>query len=184
MSTESSAFHNHSSSALTSIALPIIVLILRITKNFFSSAVKPAQQRRNEILIEIYDKASTGLKRDSLEYDRLAESGMTWENHFRPGRLEPYLAIQTKLSKTLASIQKQRSVLDSMKDGSRRMKRALVNAYAHQSVAIAHNSLKISDTIMIDEKLDQSLRHLDLPQVDLKDLSRLQLPTSNEMFPS
>lgn len=109
---------------------------------------------------------------------------MTWENHFKPGRLEPYLAIQTKLSKTLASIQKQKSVLDSLKDGFCKMTRTLVNEYAHQSVAIEQNSLKISDTRMIEEKLDESLRHLDLPQVDLKDLSRLQLPTPNEMFPS
>ncbi|KAI1141322.1 fic/DOC family protein [Hypoxylon sp. FL0543] len=134
-----------------------------------------SKAERVALLREIY-KPFAKLQKDSPEYVELARSGKVWEDHFHPNDSQRmgYKTIQQEHKDLLAEIDEFR---DLMKPRVAELAKTLVAEYAHQSVSIENNPLKIGDTSAIFEHLNKTLfAHVDIASVAADDLTQLALP--------
>ncbi|WQF81914.1 Putative Fido domain-containing protein [Colletotrichum destructivum] len=141
-------------------------------KRLFSADSKEA---RLALLRKIYEPFSK-LDKGSPEYDELARSGKVWEDHFQPydSQRMGYKTLQQEHEDMLVEIDKLREL---MKPRVSELAKTLVAEYAHQSVSIENNPLKIGDTIAIFDLLNKKLfAHIDIASFAAEDLTQLVLP--------
>ncbi|KAK2050970.1 fic/DOC family protein [Colletotrichum caudatum] len=134
-----------------------------------------AKSARQALLRKIYEPFSK-LKKGSLEYDELAKSGKVWEDHFQPHDSQRlgYKSLQQDYKGMLAEIDELREL---MKPQVPELAKTLVAEYAHQSVSIEDNPLKIGDTIAVVDLLTSKLfAHIDIASIAADDLTQLALP--------
>ncbi|KAK2027774.1 fic/DOC family protein [Colletotrichum zoysiae] len=139
---------------------------------------KEDRDARLALLRQIYKPFSL-LDKGSPEYIELAKSGKVWEDHFQPYDSERmgYKTLQEENKNMLAEID---TLKELMKPQVPELARALVAEYAHQSVAIENNPLKIGDTVAIFDLLNKKLfSHVDMASVAAEDLTKLDLPQFN-----
>ena len=135
---------------------------------------KRVESERYRILRKIYAPFAA-LKKDSPEYNQLGASGTVWEDYFEPGNSDRYgyVRLQETSTEILQEIDDLRKYIN-FGIGARR----LIAKYAHQSVVIENNRLKLADSISIEKNLlsttldfklapdlpsSSQLRHLALP---------------------
>lgn len=157
---------------------------------------------RFQLLRKIYAPFED-LKKGSPEYLELAKSGKVWENYFQPGDSMRYgyvdlqkaclplhndaimhtkLTVAQKFSATLSEID---GLKELMKPRSSYVSRGLIADYAHQSVQIEQNVLRIRDSRLIDDHLNEKLfRGLDLASMSAGDVYRGAFPDVYFLFPN
>ena len=164
------------------LAVSGLKLFVSFGRRYLSSQRFPA---RRALLESVYSSAFGKIEKDSPEYIALARSGRVWENFFNPQNIEPYLAAQAKLQKTLAEADRQKLFFAQRADLLNSINRALIPEYAHQSTAIEGNPLRLGDAVRIEDELEQQLfSNIDLSSISAQVLAGLPLPSSNALLPS
>ncbi|KAK1979252.1 fic/DOC family protein [Colletotrichum cereale] len=139
------------------------------------SLYNDSKNARLALLRKVYEPFSK-LKKDSPEYDELAKSGKVWEDHFQPhdSQRMGYKALQQDYKDMLAEIDQLRELMEPRVP---ELAKTLVAEYAHQSVSIENNPLKIGDTIAVFDFLTKNLfAHIDIASIAAEDLTQLALP--------
>ncbi|KAK1964646.1 fic/DOC family protein [Colletotrichum sublineola] len=134
-----------------------------------------SKNARLALLRKIYEPFSK-LEKGSLEYDELAKSGKVWEDYFQPhdSQRMGYKALQQDYKDMLAEIDRLREL---MKARVPEFAKTLVAEYAHQSVSIEDNPLKIGDAIAVFDFLTEKFfAHIDIASITAEDLAQLALP--------
>ncbi|KAH8727210.1 fic/DOC family protein [Phaeosphaeriaceae sp. PMI808] len=137
---------------------------------------------RVKLLKQIYTPFQE-LDPKSPEYKSLAISGKCWEQYFDPGNAEKlgYTALQKQHLDLLQEIDALRA---SIEQPTNTILENLVVEYAHQSVAIEGNNLKLGDTIVIREALTEKIfKSIDISTASTAYLKSLSMPTAQEMLP-
>ncbi|KAJ4157367.1 hypothetical protein NW754_009013 [Fusarium falciforme] len=147
-----------------------------------SEYVKIAAARR-KLLEKIY-KPFQGLEKNGPEYRALGKSGLVWEEYFRPYDSQGYgyTRIQEDAAITLREID---ALKDAMRVPANILAKRLVEAYAHQSVAIEDNHLIRGESIVLDDHLRSNfLTNFDLASLSPQELKDLALPDVSFLVPN
>ncbi|KAI9898826.1 hypothetical protein N3K66_005287 [Trichothecium roseum] len=131
------------------------------------------RKARHSLLTKIYEPFAN-YEKGSPEYNELARSGKVWEDYFRPSDDGPYIAIQKKYKDLLAQIDEFRKL---MKPKIPDLAKTLVLEYAHQSVSIENNPLKLGESFPVFDLLTKNIfEPIRLTSLSAEDLVQLPLP--------
>lgn len=142
----------------------------------------PSDQRRKRLL-EIYAPFAK-LEKNSPEYNALAYSGKVWEDYHHPGdsAKQGYEKLHQKHTEILAEID---SLKKSMELPVCSIAKSLVTEYAHQSVQIENNRLKLGDSIKIYDFLSTSFfKQFDLSTMSSQRIYEIDIPDVTFLLPA
>ncbi|KAK3323134.1 fido domain-containing protein [Cercophora scortea] len=153
-----------------------------LTRSLHVGASTLAAQRT--LLLKRIYAPFEGLKKGSPEYEKLAISGRVWEDYFQPGNSERYRydRMQKMFEPVLEEIEGLNS---SIKLPERRtIVESLVAEYAQQSVKIENNTLRLGDSIILNDHLVSTfLKQRDLGSMPALELSNTGLPNLQFLLP-
>ncbi|KAI6779140.1 putative fic/DOC family protein [Emericellopsis cladophorae] len=119
-------------------------------------------------------KPLASIDKSSSECEELARSGKVWEDYFRPADCRPYAALQEEYKDLLGQIEEFKVL---MKADVPLLAKTLVAEYAHQSVFIENNPLRLGETRRVFDVLTEKIfKHTPMASICADDLVQLTLP--------